>query len=216
MSDELTLHDKFAAISQREKVMVLSAGIVVIVLVLFTFLVEPTFKHNRFMATEISGLEIQINSLKQQKDVFAEALSEDPNAELNAVLTQLDKRQLELEQAFAAELQELVLPAQMPILIEQVFQQAKALELVEMSSLAPVNIFADNPEMEDVALYQHGVKLVFSGRYFDVRNFLAQLERLTSQVYWRSMSYHVSEYPNAEVVIEVYTLSTERAFIGVE
>lgn len=216
MSDAVTIHDKFAAISQREKVMVLVAGIVVIFLLFFTFLVEPAFKRNSFMSSEIAGLEMQVHSLKQQKAVFADANLEDPDAELNQLMVQLDKRQVELENAFSAELQELVLPAQMPVLIEQVFQQARALDLVEMGSLAPVNIFADNPEMEGVALYQHGVKLVFTGKYFEVRDFLAQLERLTTKVYWRSMTYHVEEYPNAQVAIEVYTLSTERAFIGVE
>ncbi|HBY38437.1 MAG TPA: MSHA biogenesis protein MshJ, partial [Alteromonas sp.] len=56
----------------------------------------------------------------------------------------------------------------------------------------------------------------FEGRFFAVRDFLANLERLTNQIYWRSMAYEVSEYPNAQVTLEVYTLSTEKAFIGVE
>ena len=54
------------------------------------------------------------------------------------------------------------------------------------------------------------------GRYFAVRDFLARLEQLSDKLYWRSMAYHVKDYPTAEVTLEVYTLSTEKAFIGVE
>ena len=47
------------------------------------------------------------------------------------------------------------------------------------------------------------------------RRILAELEGLDWRFYWKSFNYNVNEYPLATVELEIYTLSTNRAFIGV-
>ena len=153
--------------------------------------------------------------MNAQLELYSEALSSDPNAELNAELAQLKIQKKQIETVFANELNELVTPGQMVFLVEQVFNHATNLTLIEMSSLNPVSVFAGNEEMADVPLYQHGVSLTFSGRYFDVKQFIEALEDQTQQLFWRGIDYKVTSYPLAEVNVEVYTLSTEKAFIGV-
>lgn len=211
-----SLADKFAVLSVREKGLVFGAGVVVIVMLCLTFLIEPALKAMSVAKQKLESEQIRHKSLTEQQAAFRQALNEDPDAELKRQLENLTRQYEQLQNTFADELGELVLPQQMPALIEGVFSRADGLDLIEMRSLTPENIFADKPEMDGVAVYQHGLSLTFSGRYFDVRDFLASLEKLTSQLYWRSMAYNVEEYPDARVTIEVYTLSTEKAFIGVE
>lgn len=208
--------EKFATLSRREKMLVFASGLIATFSIVFFLLIEPAFisanKANRAGA----ALSLEMNSLTQQELLYKEALAEDPNAELKKQIAHVDKRMARLQADFSAQLADLILPRQMPVLIEQVFSQAEGLALTEMASVTPENIFADNLNMQEVPLYQHGVRLTFEGRYFAVRNFLVRLEQLTNRVYWRSMAYKVKEYPTAEVTLEVYTLSTEKAFIGVE
>lgn len=211
-----TAAEKFAAMSVREKSMVLAAGVVVVLMLGLTFLLEPALKAITSAEQALQIEQERNKSLVQQQAAFRQALNEDPDLELKRQLEILTRQYEQLQKTFATELGELVLPQQMPGLIEGVFSRASGLELIEMRSLTPKNIFADKPDMEGVAVYQHGLSLTFRGRYFDVRDFLASLEKLTSQLYWRSMAYNVEEYPDARVTIEVYTLSTEKAFIGVE
>ena len=211
-----TATEKFSAMSVREKSLVLAAGVVVVLMLGLTFLIEPAVKEITSAEQALKVEQERNKSLVKQQAAFTQALNEDPDMELKRQLENLTRQYEQLQKTFASELGELVLPQQMPMLIEGVFSRASGLELVEMRSLAPTNIFADKPEMEGVAVYQHGLSLTFRGRYFDVRDFLASLEKLTSQLYWRSMAYNVEEYPDARVTIEVYTLSTEKAFIGVE
>ncbi len=207
---------RFAELSQREKVLIFVTGLVVIISIMVFLLIDPAVRNNTKTANALLPLESEILSLQQQSVLYEEALAEDPNAKLREQITKVNNRMQVLQTQFSAQLSDLILPRQMPVLIEQVFSQAEGLTLIEMASIKPVNIFADNEAMAEVPLYQHGVKLTFEGRFFAVRDFLANLERLTNQIYWRSMAYQVSEYPNAEVTLEVYTLSTEKAFIGVE
>ena len=207
---------RFAALSQREKVLIFATGLIVIISVMVFLLIDPALTKNTKTSDALLPLESEILSLQQQSVIYEQALAEDPNTKLREQIASVNERMTVLQNQFSAQLSDLILPRQMPVLIEQVFSQAEGLTLIEMASIKPVNIFADNEAMAEVRLYQHGVKLTFEGRFFAVRDFLANLERLTNQIYWRSMAYEVSEYPNAQVTLEVYTLSTEKAFIGVE
>jgi len=210
-----SLNEKFAALSQREKVLTLISGLALIFMAGFTFFIEPAIDDYSKYRTDLASEEVKRQSLNAQLELYSEALSSDPNAELNAELAQLKIQKKQIETVFANELNELVTPGQMVFLVEQVFNHATSLTLIEMSSLNPVSVFAGNEEMADVPLYQHGVSLTFSGRYFDVKQFIEALEDQTQQLFWRGIDYKVTSYPLAEVNVEVYTLSTEKAFIGV-
>ena len=67
----------------------------------------------------------------------------------------------------------------------------------------------------DINLYRHGLMLSVQGSYFDIQNYLAKIEGLKWQFYWKRFNYVVADYPNALVEVELYTLSTSKAFIGV-
>lgn len=208
--------DKFAVLSDREKTLVLVAGAIVLIALLFTLLIEPISVSLNKAKTELASVNAEVASLEMQTELYKTALQNDPNAPVKEQLAHLERTMVSLDAEFSAQLADLILPQEMPILIEDVFSQAKGLKLIEMASVTPMNIFADRPDMADIPLYQHGVSLTFEGRFFAVRNFMDSLEQLNSKVYWRSMAYQVTDYPQAEVTLEVYTLSTEKAFIGVE
>ena len=70
-------------------------------------------------------------------------------------------------------------------------------------------------ESKQAGLYQHGVKLALQGGYFPIMQFLEKIEQSGWQFYWQGFEYQVSEYPTATLELEVYTLSTSEAFIGV-
>ena len=207
--------DKFDALSQREKVMSLAASMAVIVLVGFTYGVEPLIKSNQSMRKELATLEVQASSLELQKQVYGEALAVDPNQEYEEQLAQLKQRMLVMDTKFEDELGQLVSPSSIPALMTSMLSVSDNLVLDEMQALEPVNIFADKTDMQDIALYQHGVRMRFTGTFADIQSFLAELEESSWQVYWRLMTFDSLEYPEASLTIEFYTLSTEEVFIRV-
>ena len=210
-----SLHVKFEALSRREKVMTLVSGIALVLLTGFTFFIEPAMNDLSEYRKELATEEMRKQTLQAQQALFVEALSVDPDAEKHAEYDELVAKKNDLSVSFSTQLDELVSPDEMVLLVEEVFSHTHALTLTEMSSAEPVSVFADNESMQDVELYQHGVTMTFRGNYFDVKNFIEVLETRSRQLYWRSIDYEVTAWPAADVTVEVYTLSTDKAFIGV-
>jgi len=72
----------------------------------------------------------------------------------------------------------------------------------------------EESEQSSIGVYKHSVSLGVEGSYFEIRDFLKRLESLPWKFYWNYLTYKVASYPTAEVTIEIYTLSTERGFLG--
>ena len=206
--------EKFDGLSQREKLLSFSAGLVVIFLVGFTFGVESLWVNNNEMRTELVSLDTQITNLKLQQQTYSLALKSDPNTASKAQLAQIQKRYQRIDADFSKELHKLVPPSSMPALMASVLGLSKNLNLIEMKAIEPVDLsFKENEK--SLGLYQHGVRMVFNSNYSNAQNFLESLEQTQWQVYWDVMTFHVQTYPNATLIIEFYTLSTEKVFIRV-
>lgn len=75
---------------------------------------------------------------------------------------------------------------------------------------------AENKNSEQsLTLYKHGIKLKLKGSYFKLRDYLSQLEQMQWTFFWQEFDYQLIEYPNSELSIEMYSLSTKKEFIGV-
>lgn len=206
--------DKFETLKQREKILTLGAGILVIAMLGFTYGVEPLWLNNNKAKIEITSLDRQIANLTLQQQTYALALKTDPNGDSNVQLAQLEKRTKRLDSNFSEELNKLVSPASMPALMASMLGLSTNLNLVDMKAITPINLFADKDD-QDLELYQHGVRMVFNGSYANAQTFLESLEQTQWQVYWNVMEFNVQTYPTATLTIEFYTLSTEKVFIRV-
>jgi MSHA biogenesis protein MshJ len=59
------------------------------------------------------------------------------------------------------------------------------------------------------------MKIKLSGQYFQLRNYLAQLEQLSWTFFWQDFHLQVKDYPLNEVDITIYSLGAEKEFVGV-
>lgn len=210
---------KVDALSQREKVMALAAGVMLITLIGFTYGIEPFWTESQDLQLELKSLERKLDSLEQQQQTYALALAQDPDAKVKAQLVQIEKRAAQVESQFANEIKKLVPPSQMPKLMANVLGLSKALELQQVSALPPEPLFTssinNNSDNQNAKLYQHTIRLVFKGNFENSLHFLNALEQTDWQVYWSVMTFTVQEHPDSELIIEFYTLSTEKVFIRV-
>lgn len=70
-------------------------------------------------------------------------------------------------------------------------------------------------EAQSLILYKHGIKLTLSGGYFQLRDYLSQLEQLKWTFFWQQFDYKLKQYPQGVLEVELYSLSTKQEFIGV-
>ena len=83
------------------------------------------------------------------------------------------------------------------------------------TALQKTQVNEKESKANSLGLYRHTIKLTLQGRYFDLRDYLIQLEGLSWTFFWQQFEYQLIEYPKSELHIEIYSLSTEQEFIGV-
>lgn len=212
------LSSKFLEVSLREQLLILFCGLVVVLLVMYTFLIEPQIDATQKLQQNSINAEKDMSTLLNQVANLGEKLKNDPNTPVQQRIKQLQGQIDSITEQLETQTENLVPANKMAAMLESVLSTSKGLTLIELQSIAPVPILMGQPEEGEelqAGLYRHGVTLIFEGRYFDIQQYLENLESLPWQFYWKKFDYQVGEYPTASVELEIYTLSTNKAFIGV-
>lgn len=210
------LEDKFAALTIREKGLMIASGLLLILFGGYVWFVEP-------IQLEIDGLTKRVDRQKadlgrleaQIKNIEVE-LSQDPNEPLRKSVKKLRESIVKVDASLREQTVDLIPANKMPEVLEKILGQSDKLKVLKMNSIPPVRMMDINSTGgENVNLFQHGVMLVLEGEYMDILNYLEEIEDLEWRFYWKRFDYLVGEYPVAKAEIELYTLSTNKAFIGV-
>lgn len=212
------LNDTFFALTLRERTLILIAGLALILLGGFVTFIEPDFKQATKVNRDARAKQSVAREIEAQVGLLQNQLKADPNVPLRQRLEELRRRIVLLDENLASHTQDLVPAEKMPELLERVLSKSQKLNLVSLDSIAPIQVLKAEETQNtegNFNLYQHGVRLVLEGRYFEIQHYLEQLEQLPWRFYWKVFSYQVEEYPSASVELELYTLSTSSAFIGV-
>ncbi|ENM5775173.1 type 4a pilus biogenesis protein PilO [Vibrio mimicus] len=214
MSHWETMTSKFSALSQREKVLIALCGTVLVVMVLLIGLIEPALKQSQSRQVQIQTLTSSNQQLQGEIMVLQAKLAKNPDQEQDIELGQLTLQSQEISQQLAEKMTSMVAPSDMPNLLERVLTQSQKLKLVALESLPAEPIVRSTESEVKSEYYLHPVRMEFTGSYFAIRDYLQALEALPVKYYWRSFQYKVENYPQARVILEVYTLGSREEFIG--
>jgi MSHA biogenesis protein MshJ len=209
---------KFIKISLREQVLILFCGMAVVILIMYTFLLEPLLDNSERLKRNDMSATKEITSLKEQVTKLSDRLSIEPNKPMLERIDVLQRQIENIDTRLETQTSYLVPANKMASMLESVLTDSKRLKLIELRSIPPLRLLSEQNEVIDepvIELYQHGVTLIFEGSYFDIQQYLAKLESLPWQFYWKKFDYQVGDYPTASVELEIYTISTNKAFIGV-
>lgn len=217
MNQLLMIDARFNELTMREKVLTLISGLVLILFGGFVYLVEPVQLEIDSLAKRVKIQSSELGKLEQQIRQVELELEADPNAPLREKLSTLDASIQDLDEKLREQTVDLIPANKMPVVLEKILGQSKDLKILEMNSIAPIRMMDINAadSSAQVNLFQHGVLLVLEGSYFDIQRYLDEIEHLEWRFYWKRFDYLVQEHPKARVEIELYTLSTSKAFIGV-
>ncbi len=212
------LNERFNTFNTRERSLVVFMGVVLIAMLGYVLAIEPFYLKRDVLQRQTTQRQVDIARFEQQIESLEKALADDPDEPLKQQIGELSTDVQALDRQLDNHTFDLIPPSAMSDVLEQVLSRTKGLKLVELSSIAPEQLLTpDNTETDaapEILLYQHGVKIVVEGSYFDVQRYLNDIEQLEWRFYWRQFDYLVEQYPAARVHIELYTVSTSEAFIG--
>ncbi|HDM8208594.1 type II secretion system protein GspM [Vibrio campbellii] len=209
-----SLEERFDEMSAREKVLIALCGLVTVVMLLFTLVLEPKLNEvnsndKQLRNSKLTNQQTEIEILRIQAQ-----LKKDPNAEIDQAISQLLTESQHLSMQLSEIIEHLMTPSQMASLLESVLEQQSGIHLVSLQTLPAEPITEDKEASQYSGYYVHPVRMELTGDYFSIANYLTKLEGLPASYYWRSFSYNVEDYPKAKLVLEVYTLGSREEFIG--
>ena len=203
--------DKIAALSQRERVLILLTGLVLVCAgAIYGWLDGAVLRLEQdrvALTTAQRDLEIMdLENLGKQA-----RLARDPDQNVREQLVRVEGDIGKLDAELKAQTVDLIQAHEMPAVLEALLSRSANLHMLALTSLAPQPLMAGD---QRINLFKHGIRLKLEGGYFDVYQYLKALEALPRHFYWKQFDYQVQEHPKAVVEMEIYTLSTSKEFIS--
>jgi len=213
-------------LSLRERLFLFAALLTVLSGAWEALLAAPLDAREQAAGNKIAALEQRLGTLNDSITTTADGMNESlPNAldRLRVLRDRVAKGDEEMKVLTS----DLVDPAQMRSVLEELLQRQSGLRLISATNLEPRPLLEDaatppDEQAGDAAarsdapkLYRHTFVLRLEGSYLDCFNYLQAVERLPWHLYWGRLEVAAGDYPNNEIVIELRTLSLAEAWIGV-
>jgi MSHA biogenesis protein MshJ len=235
MSDALKLdflikiQEKIDARIMRERGLIF-VTIIAFIFMFWNFAIQTSIdKKTEETRKSLDALATQRTVLQTQITAATQSLMNDPDKQKKEQVAQLETDIGGVEAQLQTVSQNLIRAEQLPQALQEVLQKTQQLTLLEVKTLpahelqftevATTNVSgaqqAPVAEEASAGVYQHTVELRVSGNFSQVLSFLIALEHLPWRFYWQSLDYSVNQYPNAEVKLRVYTLSSDEGLFGV-
>lgn len=226
MDTLIQLQEKIDARVMRERLLIFITAAAVVFMA-WNFLVQlPIEKQLQESREQLALLAAQRTSLQTQITATTQSLLNDPNKPKKLQIAQLQSDIGVLETQLHSVSQNLIKADQLPHALQDVLEKTAQLTLLEVKTLpaqelqfvavnTPTNVSPTTTDDLRAGVFQHVVELRVSGSFSQVVEFLIALEHLPWRFYWQSLDYSVVHYPNAEVRLRVYTLSSEEGLLGV-
>lgn len=160
--------------------------------------------------------EIQISTIKLAKAKSA-------HKQLKQVITDteslLKQKTLQIEN----KLNKLVPPTQITELLRNLLTSDDGLKVLSVKNepVRDVSInlttngrTANSEDKKETLLYEHSATIKLSGNYQQLYDYLTALENTGWELFWDTLHYKVTSYPNAEITLRVMTVSTDKHWIG--
>jgi len=113
-------------------------------------------------------------------------------------------------------------------LLEEMLSRSRGLQLLSLRTLpvqrfetpgtAPAGKGGDQtakpaPKDPERTVYQHSFEITLQGSYFELHDYLTQLEKLPWQMFWGRISVRTEQYPRLRATLTVQTLSLNKAWL---
>jgi MSHA biogenesis protein MshJ len=216
MNRKLTsVASRYGALTLRERALVALSMVALVWLVWDWTLHQSLTRRLAAAESDVASLQERIVSEVGVSDQLKRALADDPNRRLTAEQRELTDQVAALDSRLETLVGGFVAPSKMPALLEDVVTHHRGVALQRVASLPVEPVRQQNGGDAVPGLYRHAMRVELRGGYFAIRDYLKELEDAPWRFSWRSINYHVEQFPDAMVVLEIETMSREKTWLGV-
>ncbi|RVU33058.1 hypothetical protein EOE67_18460 [Rheinheimera riviphila] len=225
MSQWQQYSERFLKLQLRERYLIGYGSALLLLWLGALYLVQPLWQmHVQLKQQNRSSLQ-QIVGLQQQIDEVQQALSVNPDQQVQQNIDSMLATEQQLLNQIRSVTGRYISGEQMVQLLQDVLNQQQNIRLIALENLpakavmlpgAVNTVAADgNASKDKPLLYRHGTTLTFAGHYAGLQQLLQRLEQLPWQLHWRTLDYQVKEYPQAELQLELETVSEYDSYLKI-
>jgi MSHA biogenesis protein MshJ len=213
--DWTTLANKLNDRNLRERGLIFLMLVSVLVALVYSQFLEPQISKQKALSQQIMQKQSQIKSMQTQLQALEETRTVDPDTANRTKLESLRIQLVQLKALLQVKQQQLIPPEKIPGLLEEMLNRNQQLQLISLNSLPPSTVTAGDEQSNSAEreFFKHGVEISVRGSYFDLVDYLAQLEKLPTQIFWGKASLKVENYPISSLTLTLYTLSLDKVWL---
>lgn len=217
---------KIDQLGVRERGLILITSLVIVYSLWQSLVFDYITNLKQQLSGNASKIQQQISNLQGQISEVSNSLSLDPIIRLQEKIKKTKQENDDLQKKLVTMTEKLIPPKEMTALLKNILEN-KDLKVVHVENIAPVPLFGGSKDGEEedekkaakeaalrFQVYKHGIEIVFTGTFFQVRDFLADAENLPWKVLWEELEFSVDKYPTAKVRIVIKTLSINANLLG--
>lgn len=201
----------------RERVMIFAAAAFVVIALTRTMLLNPILTKQKALSAQLTQQQEKMKTLQTQIQIALQARKDDEKSPLRARLVQLKEKLQTQDDSVQGSSGRMVEPNKIGKMLEQILDKNGKLRLVALETL-PVDLVAAQPKNDKNSqrqVFKHSVKITLRGGYLDLLQYLAEVEKAQVQLYWSDVGLRVDKYPDAVLVLTLYTLSLDKVWLKV-
>ena len=192
--DEMTL---------RQRAMAFATVSLLVIALAHTLLIEPVLARQKRLIDAVNRDHSQIGAVRSQIESILKEQELGRKDPAMAALLELEARVAQAEKTLTERKQGFIAPTRLPVLLRNLLGPGQTLRLESL------RVLPGTPVEGQAGFYHHGVELTLMGSYFELVQYLAQLEKLPGRLVWGRTELQVERYPQVRLTVQVGTISTQ-------
>ncbi|MDN3475622.1 agglutinin biogenesis protein MshJ [Pseudoalteromonas sp. APC 3355] len=207
---------QFASLQKREKYSTLFVGLFIVIYLGLWFVIFPQqdevanirSKHN-ITLQELQQINTQLSMLNQ-------ALNYDYTKVLRGQIAQTRDELAEINNQLNSFSQGFVAAKNVPAVLKDLLVDSSDVKVSSFNVKPARAIDVEKLGEHDTQtlFFEHQMVVTLQGSYFDLQKYLAALKNNQNKLLIQEFSYQVLEYPQAELVLHIATVSANEKFIA--
>lgn len=214
------LLDRYDQLSLRERVIVLAALLILILVIWQAALIDPLDRERQQRLQQVEALRAEVSGLEQSVEAIVAQGVGDPDRQNRDAIAKLKEELAGLDAQLAGATSGLIAPKEMAQVLEQLLDRTSRMTLYSLRTLPPESVMAPAaspaaPGTASAQIYKHGVELELGGSYLETLSFLQAVETLPWRFFWDRIEFTVESHPRGRVKLTLYTIGLQEGWIGV-
>ena len=212
--------------SLRERAMLFGSVALVVVVAAHVTLFDRLLTKQKGLIERVARDQSQLKAVREQLQSALKESQAQVRHPDEAAIADLESKIREAEKSVEAKQRAFIAPEELPVLLRQMLGRNPQLKLESLRLLPGTPLQTPGAAASASApgkpagaqagaeVYRHRVAVTLTGSYFDLLQYLSELEKLPAPLLWGKFELQVEQYPEVKLTLIVHTLSTRWSLLA--